>query len=240
MFGRSAQVPELVPQLSRGKHRSPRQGACFMEMASYLAGERWSDRPACTHPLLGAMARLVNDHTSDDGRSSLVELIPSVIGLTSDDPRVDVQIMLRSATTALPVASADRQRSLAVAVLAGEQAMASLGGRPAGEIDERSRAALAHVPHAARWAERFTQEMGPATPKGIQGHGAPATVRLAVVGIAEACIRDPDGMLRDLLASTIADCARWADRPAPPPASSRPDGSDATTPPALIDILRSP
>ena len=47
----NAGVPDLVPILSRGKHRNPRKGACFMEMASYLAGERWSDHPRCTHPL---------------------------------------------------------------------------------------------------------------------------------------------------------------------------------------------
>jgi hypothetical protein len=114
MFGRDARVPELIPQLSRGKHRSPRKGACFMEMASYLAGERWSDHPACTHPLLATLARLVNDHTTDAGRGELIELVPSVIGLTSDDPHVDVQVTLRAATTALPVASAERQRVLAV------------------------------------------------------------------------------------------------------------------------------
>jgi hypothetical protein len=211
MFGHTAQVPELIPQLTRGKHRSPRKGACFMEMASYLAGERWSDHPACTHPLLGALARLVNDHTSDAGRSELVELVPSVIGLTSDDPHVDVQIMLRSARTALPVVSAERQRVLAVAVLAGERVLDDLDGRPAGELEERSREALAQVPDAAQWAYRFTREMG-ITPKGVKRHSAPDAVRHSVVGIAEACIPDPDGMLRDLLAGAIEDCAAWADR----------------------------
>jgi hypothetical protein len=39
------QLPALLPTLSRGKHRSPRKGACFMEFASLLAGERWSDHP---------------------------------------------------------------------------------------------------------------------------------------------------------------------------------------------------
>jgi hypothetical protein len=192
-----------------------------MEMASYLAGERWSDRPACTHPLLGALARLVNDHTSDAGRSELVELVPSVIGLVSDDPHVDVQIMLRSATTALPVVSAERQRMLAVAVLAGERALDELDGRPVGMLDERSRGALAQVPDATRWARRFTREME-TTAKGIYRHGAPTTVRHAVVGIADACIPDPDGMLRDLLAGAIADCARCADLVASSPSSPTP------------------
>ena len=67
--GNQTPVPELVPVLSWGNHRSPRQGACFMELASYLAGERWSDDPACTPPLLAALARDVNDYTSDAGRA---------------------------------------------------------------------------------------------------------------------------------------------------------------------------
>ncbi|MGH9132316.1 MAG: hypothetical protein ACRDZZ_00145, partial [Ilumatobacteraceae bacterium] len=78
-----AGVPDVVPVLSRGKHRSPRNGACFMEMAAYLAGERWSDHPRCTHPLVAAVARLVNDHTTDANRARLADLIPSVIGLTT-------------------------------------------------------------------------------------------------------------------------------------------------------------
>src|SRR5215213_5405427 len=86
------QLPPLLPTLSRGKHRSPRKGACFMEFASLLAGERWSDHPACTHPLLAAVARHVNDYTSEVGRSRLVELIPSVIGLTGEDLHIDAAV----------------------------------------------------------------------------------------------------------------------------------------------------
>src|SRR5262249_58910376 len=117
--GGEAPLPALVPVLSRGKHRGPRQGACFMEMASFLAGERWSDDPVCTHPLLAALARDVNDYTSDAGRSRLADLIPSVIGLTGDDLHMDARIALVCARTALPVAAAGRQQVLAVSVLAG-------------------------------------------------------------------------------------------------------------------------
>ena len=77
---RSSSLPDGIPVLSRGRHRTPRRGACFMELASVLAGERWSDHPSCTHPLLGQLARLVNDHTSDAGRQELALLIPSVVG----------------------------------------------------------------------------------------------------------------------------------------------------------------
>jgi hypothetical protein len=215
LFDHRSQVPDLVPRLSPGKHRSPRKGACFMEMASYLAGERWSDQPACTHPLLAALARLINDYTSDAGRGNLIEMVPSVIGLTSDDPYVDVRIALRSATTALPVVAAERQRVLAVGVFAAERVRAELDGRPTVELQERSRMALEQVPHATQWARRFTREMGTTT-KAFHRHGAPSTVRHAVQGIAQACLPDADRLLRDLLAGAIADCATWAHREASP------------------------
>src|SRR5690349_3791622 len=147
--GNEAHLPELVPVLSRGKHRSPRHGACFMELASYLAGERWSDHPACTHPLLAALARDVNDYSSDAARSRLARMIPSVIGLTGEDLHIDARIALLCARTALPVAAAPRQQVMAVSVLACERVLAALDGRPTGWPDEQSRAALAQVPLAA-------------------------------------------------------------------------------------------
>ena len=63
-------IPDLVPNLSRGKHRSSRRGACFMEMASYLAGERWTDHPRCTHPLVasGRFRWIVLDVVAISGR----------------------------------------------------------------------------------------------------------------------------------------------------------------------------
>src|SRR5688572_29804205 len=151
----TADLPALVPILSRGKHRSPRKGACFMEMASYLAGERWSDHPKCTHPLLASVARLVNDFTSDQARQRLAPLIPSVIGLTTDDPRADARIALRCATVAPPVVSAERQNVMAVAVLSAERTLAKLEGRPLDSLSPASATVLDDVPLAANWARSF-------------------------------------------------------------------------------------
>jgi hypothetical protein len=203
------QPPALVPILSRGKHRSPRKGACFMEFASLLAGERWSDHPACTHPLLAAVARHVNDYTSDAGRARLAELIPSVIGLTGEDPHIDARIALGSARLALPVAAAERQRVLAVSVLACERFLAGLD---VGALEEQSRSALAQVPNAAAWAARFTSAALPSvtSPKRFRRDTAPAIVDDAAQGIAQACVPNPDGMLRDLLIQAIDACAAWA------------------------------
>lgn len=194
-----------MPVLSRGRHRNPKRGACFMELASYLAGERWSDHPACTHPLLAALARLVNDNTGDESRAKLVHLVPSIIGLASDDLRVDAHIALRCATTALPVAAAERQLALAVSVLAAEEMLARLDGAPPGRLSERSRRAMEEVPHAAEQARRFSRAAR-ITEKGFRRYAAPNAVQLAVVGIVQACIPDPDALLRTLLEETIAEC----------------------------------
>ncbi len=199
-------VPDMLPVLSRGKHRNPRKGACFMELASFLAGERWNDHPACTHPLLSAVARDVNDWTSDAGRQRLAVLIPSVIGLTSDDPHVDVQIALRCASAALPIAAAERQRVMAVSVLTCDHVLADLDGRPPGE--ERSQRALAQAPDAARWAKDFTRKLSISL-KAFRRHSAPSIVHYAVEGIARACIPAPDDVLRDLLVGAIDDCRAW-------------------------------
>lgn len=200
-------APNMVPVLSRGKHRNPRKGACFMEFASYLAGERWSDHPACTHPLLAGLARLVNDHTSDESRPLLASHIPSVIGLTSDDRRIDALIALRCATVALPVVAAERQRVLAVSILAAERALAELDGGLDEAYGIQGRQALAQVPQAAQWAERFAARIRSATTPFLR-YGAPSAVRHAVEGIARACVPDPDALLRDLLVAVIEDCRR--------------------------------
>jgi hypothetical protein len=204
--GYEADLPQLVPVLSRGKHRNPRRGACFMELASYLAGERWSDHPACTHPLLAALARDVNDYTSDDARGRLAGLIPSVIGLTGEDPHIDARIALFCARMALPVVAASRQQVLAVSVLVCERVLGGLDGRPAGWLTGPSRAALAHVPHAAQWAGEFTRDV-PISTKAFRRRAAPFTVHTAAEGIAQSCIPQPDEMLRDLLIGAIGECA---------------------------------
>ncbi|MDQ3415571.1 MAG: hypothetical protein M3474_00360 [Actinomycetota bacterium] len=201
-------LPELVPVLSRGKHRNPRKGACFMELASYLAGERWSDRPSCTHPLLSEVARLVNDLTSDAGRPRLAGLIPAVIGVTTDDVRMDAEIALRCAQTALPVVAEDRQRVLAVSVLSGERVLATLEGRPIDELSDVSRAALGSVPLAADRARKLLGDVGVAV-RGYRKHAAPATVRCAVRGLAEACVPDPDQLMLRLLDDVIVACEPW-------------------------------
>jgi hypothetical protein len=204
MWTAEIRLPDVVPVLSRGKHRNPRKGACFMELASFLAGEAWSDHPACTHPLLAGLARLVNDYTTDAGRQRLATLVPSVIGLTGDDLHVDARIAQRAATMALPVVGAERQNVLAVSVLACDRILAELDGRSPSQLEQTTRDALARAPHAARWARRFAEGLA-ISPESFRRRSAPMTVEYAVEGIAKACVEDPDAMLRTLLTEAVED-----------------------------------
>lgn len=198
-------TPDFMPLLSPGRHRNPRKGACFMEMASYLAGERWSDHPRCTQPLLAAMARGVNDCVGDAARQTLTPLIPEVVGLRSDDVRLDVWIASEAALSALPIVSMEHQRVVAVGILRCEAVLAELDGRPAGSLSARSRRALTEVPDAEQWAREFcTLGYGPKA--SFSQRSAPVIVRNAIVGIAQACVPDPDAVLVDLLRRTVAGC----------------------------------
>ena len=68
-----------VRVLRRLRHVSPYGGGCLMEVASVLAGGRWTDRPDCVDPVLAAAARAVNDRTSDSRRARLLALAPWLI-----------------------------------------------------------------------------------------------------------------------------------------------------------------
>ena len=199
--------PDVMPVLSPGKHRNPRQGACFMEFASYLAGERWSDHPVCTHPLLAFLARGVNDFSSDVARGRLVPLIPSVIGLNGGDPMIDVLIATRSASCAIPVASESRQRALATGLLSCQQVLDDLGVGRDEPIALRLADALESAPMAWEWAREFEALRGKHRHSLSFTRAGRAIVSTAVLGISQACIDDADERLHDLLAFAIDDTA---------------------------------
>ena len=176
-----------------------------MEYASFLAGERWSDHPVCTHPLISELARQVNDFIGDEARQALAELVPDMIGLTGDDVRIDVSVALRAARTALPIVAEDRQRMMAVAILTCERLRADLDGRPGAPLSQESSDALALAPGAATWASRYTRNRL-ISQRTFRRQTAPTIVRYAVQGIACACISNPDSLLHDLLVGAIEDC----------------------------------
>jgi hypothetical protein len=70
-------------RLARGRHQSPDQGACVMELASMLAGEPFSDHPQSVCPVVGAFLRAYNDGLPDDRRQDLYEYAAKSVGTAS-------------------------------------------------------------------------------------------------------------------------------------------------------------
>ena len=80
----STSPPEGLPVLEAGAHRDAEAGSCLMEYVSVLAGERFTDRPRCTHPALAAVAWQVNDAVSSTARQQLGTRAVALIGLGRD------------------------------------------------------------------------------------------------------------------------------------------------------------
>jgi hypothetical protein len=99
-----------------------------LEVASKLAGEPWTDRPASVHPVLGAIGRAVHDHSSRPARRELLPLAPSFIGTAQVGFERSAQLVALCVSTALTGSTAgDEGRRLAAA---HRTALYLLAGRP--------------------------------------------------------------------------------------------------------------
>jgi hypothetical protein len=78
-------VSHQTIKLSKGKHSSPRDGACVMELASMLAGEKFTDHPESVCPAIGSFLRAYNDAVEDDRRQDLYAYASQVVGTRSCD-----------------------------------------------------------------------------------------------------------------------------------------------------------
>ncbi len=195
--------------LSRGKHRNPRRGACFMEFASWLAGERFSDHPVCTHPLLATVARGVNDNLTDTGRQRIVRLISEVVGVNGHDPLVDVTITVRAATMAIEEAPFDQQKALAVGLLRCEAELDAMDDPRTAELIPLIESGLAFCPQATTWAQHFVAR--PWSGGNDFARARSHIVRVAVASLATG--RNADARLCELLEVCIADARRLLDVP---------------------------
>jgi hypothetical protein len=88
---RDAMVRNLatITTLHKGSHTPPRAGdttpdACLLEAVAWIAGEPWSDHPACTSPVLGTFGRSLNDCLPDALRQELLPLAPLMVGTAGD------------------------------------------------------------------------------------------------------------------------------------------------------------
>ncbi|GCD19428.1 hypothetical protein CTKZ_09900 [Cellulomonas algicola] len=207
----SSAFPDALPVLSAGRHRHPRDGGCAMEWASLLAGERWSDHPACTDPLLAHLTRSVNDLVGDRARTALAHLVPTLVGVRGDDATWALEVASVAVRHALRRARPADRRDLVVAVLTLDHLLAAPDARPPARRRPATTALLATVPAGdVAWAERFTRAMG--APRRVRGL-ARRVVEVSVATVA--ALPDADDALVALLEDAVDTCRALARRTAP-------------------------
>jgi hypothetical protein len=103
-------VSHQTVKLSKGKHASPEDGACVMELASMLAGETFSDHPASVCPVIGAFLRAYNDWIDHDRRQDLYPFASKVVG-SREDKEVELVRADRLATWVQRLIRRPRTRS---------------------------------------------------------------------------------------------------------------------------------
>ncbi len=75
-----------ITTLAHGEHDEASGIMCAMEAAAYIAGEPWSDHPACVSPVIATFCRSWNDALPDTDRTRLlVPVLADVIGTRTTD-----------------------------------------------------------------------------------------------------------------------------------------------------------
>ena len=80
---------EIWPfELTAGRSKSPRQGACLMDAISWFEYGMLGDYPECVSSVLVPLGQAVNDFSDDRRRQELKRFIPRLVGTA--DPVLDV------------------------------------------------------------------------------------------------------------------------------------------------------
>lgn len=134
-----------------GYAKVARPDPCVMELVSKLAREPWTDRPACVHPTLSAVARAVHDHSSPAGRRTLLPLAPSFIGTAQTGFESSARMVALCVSTALAGGELTRDELIRLST-AHRTAMCLLTGQ-----EEPAGAARWWLPALGRfgWSEPF-------------------------------------------------------------------------------------
>jgi hypothetical protein len=85
-------IEERVAQpitLAKGAHSSSDGEMCLLEAAAWIAGEPWSDHPACVCPVIATFGRTWNDNLNDDDRNRLLAPYVTKIVGTRSTPEVE-------------------------------------------------------------------------------------------------------------------------------------------------------
>src|SRR5579859_1895345 len=195
-------TPAAPVVLSRGAHE-PDGEYCLMEHISVRAGLPWTDHPECTHPVLAAAARNVNDQLGDEERQALLDLEDDLLAAPPRpglEPRLSVHLAVWSAAQVLPAYEAsypgDRRPHQAI-----EAAKAWLADPS--ESNRKAAAAAVAEAVAVAVAEAYPVAVAEATAAAVAVAEAYAVAEAAAVAAAArssaAAIPGPVDLLRGLI-----------------------------------------
>jgi hypothetical protein len=202
-----ARTPSALPILAAGRHRSPRHGACLMEYTSVLAGERFTDSPHCTDPVLAAIARAVNDYTRDAARQRIAPFAGDLTTACGAGDDIQRRLVRHCLLTALPRACGSRRHVVLVALLGLDRAAAGASaGWDRSMLSVDTELALlgrdAGLAEAASYVATLKVTVGE-----HQRRALGVAAEVAVATIAESG-DDADDVLVDLLRHCVADYRR--------------------------------
>ena len=80
----AAEKTHQTVRLDAGRHRSPGDSVCVMELASMLAGERFTDHPKSVCPTISALLRTYNDALGPRERQDLYRYASRSVGTRAD------------------------------------------------------------------------------------------------------------------------------------------------------------
>jgi hypothetical protein len=163
-----------TPVLRRRSHGHPFRGACLVEFAATLPAGVWTDRPPGVQPTLAAVARRVNDRTSDEARIALLPWAAWLVGTGGEEHDEDVDTAIAAHTGAVALRHADPATADRLAVALARTAWP----KPAGH-------GRLHT-----WRRQMSRR-----------RDRHRVIRLATAALAAA--PHPDQALRDLLADTV-------------------------------------
>ena len=165
-------------RLAPGRHDSPREGVCVIELASLLAGEEFSDRPRCVCVVLASFLRGWNDRAPHAKRQRLAPYAARVVG-----SRASRRVTIERRDRCLEWAGATMRRGpirrlfslarfrLRIAVLCGLRAALRLN-QGAGDYAARVAIARGSPEDAFRLLEALLAIGGtPKTNGSLNGHG---------------------------------------------------------------------
>ena len=203
-----AKMPTALPILAAGRHRSPRHGACLMEYTSVLAGERFSDSPHCTDPVLAAVARAVNDYSSDASRQRIAPYAGDLTTALGAGDDVQRGIVRRCLLTALRYADGSRRQVLLVALLGLDRAATGAGrGWDDSMLSFDSELALLGCDSGLADAASYVA-MLPVSAGEHSRRALAVSVEVAVATIAESADDEADDVLFELFAQCLEDYRR--------------------------------